>query len=136
MRLRCRVRGPSVAGASGPGAAFGWLVMVVDVNRPYAAAPLQAARLRRIGAATLATLLAACSPVEMLNAVAPTDGLTIMTDVAYAPGPRRSLDIYAPVREDAPVVVFFYGGSWTAGNKALYRFLGAALAARGYLTVV
>jgi acetyl esterase/lipase len=34
------------------------------------------------------------------------------------------------------VVVFFYGGSWTAGSRGLYRFVGAALAERGIVTVL
>ena len=34
------------------------------------------------------------------------------------------------------MVVFVYGGGWKNGNKGIYRFVGAALAARGFLTVV
>ena len=34
------------------------------------------------------------------------------------------------------MVVFFYGGNWDSGAKAMYRFVGAALAARGVLTVI
>jgi acetyl esterase/lipase len=33
-------------------------------------------------------------------------------------------------------VVFIYGGGWKDGDKAMYRFVAAALAARGFLTVV
>jgi acetyl esterase/lipase len=35
-----------------------------------------------------------------------------------------------------PVVVFWYGGSWQRGSKADYRFVGAALAERGFVTVL
>jgi acetyl esterase/lipase len=87
-------------------------------------------------AALVAALLAACSPVSVLNAVAPNRDLIITQDVAYGVRPRQRLDIYAPTRTGAPVVVFFYGGGWVDGDKAIYRFLGAALAERGYLTVV
>jgi acetyl esterase/lipase len=80
--------------------------------------------------------LSACSPVTILNAMAPRSGITVSSDVPYAPGSRRSLDIYAPARADAPVVVFIYGGGWKDGDKAMYRFVAAALAARGFLTVV
>jgi acetyl esterase/lipase len=81
------------------------------------------------------SLLPACSPVALLNVLAPRVRQT--TDVAYAPGPRHGLDIYAPEgRTDAPVVVFFYGGGWTEGDKALYRFVGASLAAEGFVTVI
>ena len=35
-----------------------------------------------------------------------------------------------------PVVVFFYGGTWTSGERGDYKFMGEALAERGILTVV
>ncbi|HSD16262.1 MAG TPA: alpha/beta hydrolase [Thermomonas sp.] len=57
---------------------------------------------------------------------------------AYAPGPRNGIDIYRPVgaSESAPVVVFFYGGSWRTGARADYRFVGRRLAAQGMLVLV
>jgi acetyl esterase/lipase len=83
------------------------------------------------------SMLSACSPVTVLNALAPKSGITETRDVPYAPGDRHALDIYAPQSEaSAPVVVFIYGGGWKDGNKAEYRFVAAALASRGYLTVV
>jgi acetyl esterase/lipase len=86
----------------------------------------------------LPLLLGACSPVDALNALAPRAGQTQRTGIAYAAGPRHTLDIYAPVNADgtAPVVVFFYGGHWDSGDRAKYRFVGAALAAQGIVTVV
>jgi acetyl esterase/lipase len=48
--------------------------------------------------------------------------------------------VYAPRTPASPsghpVVVFFYGGSWNRGERADYRFVGEALAARGVLTLV
>lgn len=59
------------------------------------------------------------------------------TSHAYGPESRQKLDVYSPKNaKDRPVVVFFYGGSWTAGSRGLYRFVGAALAERGFVTVV
>lgn len=57
--------------------------------------------------------------------------------IAYGPEPRQALDIYTP-KEGAPAatVVFFYGGSWKSGDRGLYRFLGHALAQRGYQAVI
>jgi len=82
-------------------------------------------------------VLSACSPVTILNALAPKAGITETRDVRYAPGDRHELDIYAPQGDAAaPVVVFIYGGGWKDGNKSEYRFVAAALAARGFLTVV
>jgi acetyl esterase/lipase len=83
-----------------------------------------------------ATLLgAACSPAAILNAVA-ADRL-YRDGIPYGPDPRQSLDLYRPVGiAPFPVAVFLYGGGWTSGNRALYRFVGGALANAGYLTVI
>ncbi len=60
-----------------------------------------------------------------------------MHDVAYGQDGRQHLDVYAPKKaHDLPIVVFFYGGSWSMGRKSQYAFVGAALAARGYVTVI
>ncbi len=37
---------------------------------------------------------------------------------------------------NAPVVVFFYGGSWNSGSKDDYSFVGEALASRGIVVVI
>ena len=83
-------------------------------------------------------LLHFCSATPLLNALAPRDGIARTRDIAYASGPRNTLDVYAPraVAAPAPVLVFFYGGGWTSGSKETYRFVGAALAARGVLVVI
>jgi acetyl esterase/lipase len=95
------------------------------------------------GLATLATLaaLAGCSPVRILNSVAAAGhGFTTTEDVAYGPLARQTLDLYTPATPAPaggwPVAVFFYGGSWNDGERADYRFVGAALASRGVLTMV
>jgi acetyl esterase/lipase len=82
--------------------------------------------------------LAACSPVSVLNALAPHAGVTEHLGISYASGPRHALDIYAPARPcaGAPVVVFFYGGGWDSGDRAMYRFVGATLAAQGVVAVM
>ena len=82
-------------------------------------------------------LLAACSPAGVLNAMAPRDGVGD-ADIAYADGPRHMLDVYAPAR---PVAAGAGGGVllWRRlGQRVegMYRFVGAALAARGVLTVI
>ena len=85
-------------------------------------------------------LLVACAPIASLNALAPGDTYRPTRDVAYGPLPRQRLDIYAPLTAAPasgwPVVVFFYGGSWTRGERSDYRFVGEALASRGVLTLV
>jgi len=82
-------------------------------------------------------VLMVLSPVRVLNVLALVGRYRVTTDIAYAPGPRHGLDVYAPSSANAaPVVVFFYGGNWQEGDKAIYRFVGAALAARGIVTVI
>jgi acetyl esterase/lipase len=86
------------------------------------------------------TLLTGCSATAVLNAVEPRGGVTIARDIAYGEGARGTLDIYQPRRPASPgptpVVIFFYGGNWDSGAKADYGFVGAALARRGYLTLI
>ena len=89
-----------------------------------------------IGVAML-SVLSACSPITVLNALSPREGISETRDIPYAAGQRDRLDVYAPAgAAEAPVVVFIYGGGWKDGDKAMYRFVGAALAARGFVTVV
>ncbi|WP_341988611.1 alpha/beta hydrolase [Azorhizobium sp. AG788] len=79
------------------------------------------------------------SPLGLLNALGGMGRHCETRSVPYGPGPRQSLDIYRPHmrgRPPAPVVVFFYGGGWVEGDRALYRFVGAALAAQGFVTVI
>ena len=90
--------------------------------------------------AALPLLLAGgCSPVGILNALSP-DRL-VAQSIPYGEGPRRTLDVYGPepVRSGEaapPVVLFLYGGSWDSGSKAIYRFVGGALAALGFIVVI
>ena len=90
-----------------------------------------------------AVALVACSPINALNALVPSDSYE-RTTVAYGAGARGQLDVYTP-RATAervrpangwPLVVFFYGGSWNRGEREEYRFVGEAFAARGIVTVI
>jgi acetyl esterase/lipase len=86
-------------------------------------------------------LLAGCTPsLGAFDSLTPRDAgvQRVAHDVAYGDGPRRKLDVYAPAEahEALPIIVFIYGGSWATGDKDDYEFLGAALASRGFVTVV
>jgi acetyl esterase/lipase len=84
-------------------------------------------------------LLGGCTPLSAFNALVPKDSGAerVAAGLAYGEGPRRMLDVYAPRGPGRrPVIVFFYGGSWNAGARARYSFLGRALAARGFVTVI
>lgn len=87
-------------------------------------------------AAAAGLVLSACVP--MLNLAVPRAGYTIRQDVAYGSDPRQKLDIYVPegLTKPAPVLVFFYGGSWQNGSKDVYRAFGQAFASQGIVTVV
>jgi acetyl esterase/lipase len=79
-------------------------------------------------------------PLETFNLLVPKDAgsALVKRDVAYGAGLRNKLDIYAPTTNQGPlpVIVFVHGGSWSSGDKAPYEFVGRALAAQGFLTLV
>ena len=77
------------------------------------------------------------SAADLLNLWTPAGRWRRHEALRYGDAPRQQLDVYRPRRgERAPMVVFFYGGSWQNGSRDLYAFLGAALAAQGIVTVV
>ena len=92
--------------------------------------------------AVLIALLSACSPVKIVNGLVPTSTYRLQADVAYGSAPRQRLDVYQPLASELaangarPLVVFFYGGTWSSGDRAMYKFVGEALAARGVTAVV
>ncbi|HEY7872596.1 MAG TPA: alpha/beta hydrolase [Rudaea sp.] len=48
-----------------------------------------------------------------------------------------ALDAYAPAGASGdPVVVFFYGGSWSEGKRHWYRYVGDALADKGVVVLI
>lgn len=93
---------------------------------------------RRSLIAMLPGLLTACSAVDLLNATVAVDTYERDQGVAYGPDARQKLDVYRPRTPvaNAPMVVFFYGGSWSSGERGDYRFVGEALASRGIITVI
>ena len=84
--------------------------------------------------------LGACSPLALFDAFGPRDGggRLAVKDAAYGANARQRLDVFTPVAAtgDAPVLVFFYGGSWKSGSKEDYAFAAQALAAQGFVTVL
>lgn len=81
--------------------------------------------------------LVGCSGADVLNFTIPRDGYRLQRSLSYGDNPRQTLDIYTPEQaNNAPVVLFFYGGSWQSGDKDDYLFLGQALASRGYVAAI
>jgi acetyl esterase/lipase len=77
------------------------------------------------------------SPADLLNLWQPNGVWEEHRGLAYGERPRQKLDVYKPRHAaKAPVVVFFYGGTWQGGSRGLYSFVGASLAAQGVVTVV
>lgn len=88
---------------------------------------------RRTALAHLALLAtAACSKAEFLAANVPAAFGAYQRDanIAYGSDPQHRLDVYVPhmpASGPRPIVVFWHGGRWERGDKADYRFVGAAL---------
>ena len=102
-------------------------------------APLNVSRQRRwLTLLGLAPLLQACSPIRLINATVPSNTHTVLRDEAYGSAARQRMDVYLPADKapDAPIAVFFYGGSWSSGERTDYKFVGEALASRGIVTVI
>lgn len=97
---------------------------------------------RRTALAGMSALfLGGCTRLGFLAANVPAafGSYKRQANIAYGPDPQQRLDVYVPVGaalEPRPVVVFWHGGRWREGDKADYRFVGAALAESGYVTLV
>lgn len=105
---------------------------------PLPESPAQPVRRRWFAALGLLPLLQACSPLRLINAIVPDGSHTLIEGLAYGADERQRMDVYLPkpAVQGAPMVVFFYGGSWSSGDRADYKFVGEALAASGTVTVV
>jgi len=92
--------------------------------------------------ALVASMVSACSPLGVLNAVAPRDpGVRrVARDIPYGDELRQRFDVFAPSgatpTTPLPVLVFFYGGGWDSGFKDVYGWAAQALAAQGFVVAV
>jgi acetyl esterase/lipase len=59
-------------------------------------------------------------------------------DIPFGGDERQKLNIWTPASgaKNAPVLVFFYGGSWRDGARRFYDFYGRALATQGFVVVI
>ena len=85
-------------------------------------------------------LLAGCKAQDAVNFMVPTGHLEITRDQAYGANPRQELDVYRPVKaargRSLPLIVFFYGGGWSMGERQDYLFVAEALARRGFVVAI
>ncbi|HEY2466011.1 MAG TPA: alpha/beta hydrolase [Steroidobacteraceae bacterium] len=96
---------------------------------------------RTVLAGMSALFLAGCSRLGFFAANFPAafGSYKRHANISYGPEPQQRLDVYVPGSVPAqprPMVVFWHGGRWRYGDKADYRFVGAALAESGYVTLV
>jgi acetyl esterase/lipase len=95
---------------------------------------------RLLPLALLSTLaLGGCASMLFggVNLVTPHRGVARTGGIVFDPGHALALDSYRPQgAHDAPVVVFFHGGSWKNGQRWQYRFVGETLAAHGVVTAI
>lgn len=93
----------------------------------------------RLPLAIALLLLGGCQGVlfASLNMTDPRSGIAQRRGLVFDAAHHLALDAYQPAHAaHAPVVVFFYGGSWVHGERAWYRFVGAALASRGIVAMI
>lgn len=76
--------------------------------------------------------------LKTYSRLAADSGVTIARDVVFGTHSRDRLDIYQPSDRSGrgPIILFIHGGSWKSGDKGMYGFVGAALARRGFTTVL
>lgn len=87
--------------------------------------------------AILSACLGGCGQ-KLLNLLTPSSGYQLHSGVAYGEHPRHKLDVYVPdnLEQPAPVVVFFYGGRWSEGDRAGFKFVAQALTDAGCIAVL
>jgi acetyl esterase/lipase len=113
--------------------------MLAHVQRRSGPASSICRRLAAVVLFALTFLLSGCQATLFagLNATDQRQGIERQQHVEFDPEHHLALDVYRPEHlTRAPIVVFFYGGSWTHGERAWYRFVGTALAARGITVVI
>lgn len=93
--------------------------------------------LRTMGALFIASLLAACSPFTLLNGTGHDSAYRNLTTVRYGNEARQQLDVYPPASSrNGIVVIFFYGGGWSMGERWQYRFVAQTLTRQGATVVI
>lgn len=81
--------------------------------------------------------LTACTGQAVLNRMTPTSGYDAATNLIYDRDNGLRLDVYTPNGvSGAPVVIFFHGGRWSSGSKDDWKFVGEALASRGFVAAI
>jgi acetyl esterase/lipase len=96
-------------------------------------------RARAVAALLLVLTLSGCASLApVLNLLISHAGYSVKEDLAYGGNPRQRLDVYTPdhLTGKAPVILFFYGGSWQTGNKEQYLAFGESFATKGIVVAI
>jgi len=99
---------------------------------------------RHVAPALLAgALLGGCSGTQLLNNLSlvslfsPSGRYDFAGDIPFDPATGLELDVYTPRNaKGAPVVVFFFPGRWSMGDKTDYLFVAKGLNSRGIVAVL
>ena len=83
-------------------------------------------------------LVGCTTMAPVLNLLISRAGYSVKEDLAYGSDPRQKLDVYTPdhLIGKAPVILFFYGGSWQSGQKEDYLAFGESFATKGIVVAV
>jgi acetyl esterase/lipase len=89
-----------------------------------------------IGAASSWSLLGLMNRLD--GVLAQDDATLAARGIAFGADPRQKLNIWQPANapKNAPVLVFYYGGSWKMGERDFYDFFGRSMAAKGFIVVI
>ena len=70
-------------------------------------------------------LLAGCDKLGAYNHWQAGDMVADVAALSYGPDGRQVLDLYLPEEslQPAPLLVWFYGGSWDSGDRSKYAFV-------------
>jgi acetyl esterase/lipase len=94
-----------------------------------------------IGIFAFTKLVAPPNQLNILNTLTLGDGgvSRVADGVLFDKATGTKLDVWAPKAKSKakrPVLIFFYGGGWYAGERAHYGFVGKAYAAKGFVVVM
>lgn len=96
-------------------------------------------RLRATAVFLFVLALAGCeTTAPVLNLLISRSGYSVAENLAYGSNPRQTLDVYTPdhLTAKAPVILFFYGGSWQNGRKEDYLAFGESFATKGIVVAI
>lgn len=83
-------------------------------------------------------MLAGCDKLGAFNQWQAGGYQPSLANLPYGPDQRQVLDLYLPadVGEPAPLIIWFYGGSWDSGDKAKYAFVAKRFTELGYAVAI